>query len=748
VKGATPQDWQLLADQGLVADLLPVVSETSLPISPRSRIAQAGKTPSLVNAGGHIAGLAKWTERVTTLHDVKRWSADPRLGICVQTRRVRALDVDIDDPAISGQVRDVVEALAGAMPCRSRSNSGKLLLAFRMEGDFSKRKIKTATGQIEFLATGQQFIAMGTHTSGVRYEWDGLEGGIPTLAPAEFVELWSALADAFGLEAADVERTATAHDDPVLGLTEEDIRACFKALDPNLGHDEWVQVGMATHHETRGAGFHYWDEFSAAGGGYPGTESLEYRWSTFGRKSFGPVVTGRTLVKLARDAATAAGVTLGLSIDAGASADDFEVVAAAEHGVEDTGNWPPFARDKGGRIEPTISNVVAGLLCRDFSQVRVGRDAFKDTTMVAYNGVGTWRPLKDTDYTQIRIQLEGRGFKNPGRELVRDAVLKVAEDHEFDSAIQWGRGQVWDGVKRVDTCMVRYFNAEDTPYARAVGRYLWTALAGRLLTPGEEVHMVPVLVGAQGSGKTQGVKALSPTPDAFVEVNLEHRDDNLARGLRGKLVGELGELRGLQSRDAEAIKAWISRSHEEWTPKYMEFTTKFPRRVVFIGTTNTDEFLADDTGERRWLPLRVGTTDLASLRDDRDQLWAEAIHLYRAGGVQWAEAQTLAVDEHAAFKVEDPWLEPIRSWLLASEDFEPGDQPRCVNPFKLTTVLHSALGLATGSHDQKALKRAARVLRALGFEKQRATRNSGGKSVWIPAKNCELVEFAKCSAFS
>ena len=744
MKGATPDEWQRFTALELTEDLLPVVSDTALPIHPRSRMAGLGKTPSAI-ADGAAVGIPRWTERLSTAQDVRQWSADGRLGVCIQTRLVRALDVDIDAAEVSAQVRAAVEAVACAMPCRWRANSGKLLLAFRLDGEFTKRKIRTADGQIEFLATGQQFIAAGTHTSGVRYQWEGLDDGIPTLTADEFADLWAALADAFGVEAEAVgARAETSHDDPVMGLTDADLRACLERLDPNLSHDEWLQVGMALHHETRGAGFTYWDEFSARGADYPGSEALEYRWSTFGRRSGGAVVTGRTLVRLA---SSAAGGPLALSVGGGpAPADDFEVVDAEAPGA--VAEWPKFERDSADRIKPTISNVVAGLRCQDFSQVRVGRDSFKDSVMVAYNCAGAWRPLRDTDYTQIRLQLEGRGFKAPGRELVRDAALKVAEDHEFDSAVQWGQALVWDGVPRVDSFLPRYFGTDDTPYARAVSRYLWTALAGRLLTPGEEVHMVPVLVGDQGSGKTQGVKALAPEPDAFVGVNLEHRDDNLARSLRGKLVGELGELRGLMSREAEAIKEWISRSHEEWTPKYMEFTTKFPRRVVFIGTTNSDEFLGDDTGERRWLPIRVGVTDLASLRADRDQLWAEGVHLYRQGGVQWTDAQALAVEHHAEFKVDDPWTDAIRNWLLSpANDFDDASTPRYAKSFKLSDALQQALGLQVSAHDTRSNKRGARVLKALGFATRRATRGEGGKHVWVLAEKGKLTQSDEFDAF-
>lgn len=403
--------------------------------------------------------------------------------------------------------------------------------------------------------------------------------------------------------------------------------------------------------------------------------------------------------------------------------------------------WPTFTRNK-GRIETTISNVTLALGCPDFSGVRLGRDEFKDSTMVAWNCVGKWRPIRDTDYTEIRIKLEGRGMKAPGREMVRDAALRVAEENAFDSAIEWGNSLVWDGVRRVDTFLAKYFNTEATPYAMAVSRYLWTALAGRLLTPGEEVHMAVVLVGAQGSGKSRGVRALAPEPDSYVEINLEHRDDNLSRALRGKLVGELGELRGLQTKDAEAIKAWISRSFEEWTPKYMEFATKFPRRLVLIGTTNQDDFLADETGERRWLPIRVGATDLSGIERDRGQLWAEALALYRAGGVQWLEAQALAVDEHHEFKATDPWQTTIEHWLLQDEMDSDEGVPRGARPFKTETVMTLALGIEKKHQGLRDQKRVARVLRTLGYATRRATRAEGGKNVWVTAKNCTFDDLA------
>jgi predicted P-loop ATPase len=127
-------------------------------------------------------------------------------------------------------------------------------------------------------------------------------------------------------------------------------------------------------------------------------------------------------------------------------------------------------------------------------------------------------------------------------------------------------------------------------------------------------------------------------------------------------------------RESEAIKAWISRREEEVRGLYKEFHRKYPRRLVMIGTGNK-EFLSDETGERRWLPIRVGRSNMPALTEDVNQLWAEGVHKWRAGGVQWREAQHLAVDEHADFKVADEWEGVVRQWL-GSDAMDGADGPK------------------------------------------------------------------------
>jgi hypothetical protein len=103
------------------------------------------------------------------------------------------------------------------------------------------------------------------------------------------------------------------------------------------------------------------------------------------------------------------------------------------------------------------------------------------------------------------------------------------------------------------------------------------------------------------------------------------------------LVGEVAELSGLHTRQIEWIKKFVVRKTEKWIPKYKEFATTFARRLVFIGTTNRTDILADDTGNRRWLPLHITKADVEGIVSARNQLWAEGAVLFAQHGVNVEE---------------------------------------------------------------------------------------------------------------
>ena len=412
-----------------------------------------------------------------------------------------------------------------------------------------------------------------------------------------------------------------------------------------------------------------------------------------------------------------------------ASPDDFDVVAVDSSAPD----WPKFKRDKNGAIEASLDNIVKALCRSDICGVTIKLDNFRNEIMFALHDDPTgWRPFRDADYSRLRITLEHKQFKPIGREIIRDAVLLVADDHTFDSAMVWLDGLEWDGTPRVESFLVQYFGAEDSAYVRSVSLYIWTAMAGRVMVPGIKADMVPIMIGDQGVLKSSSVAAMVPSPEFFTEISFHEKDEDLARKMRGKLVAEIGELRGLHTRELESIKAFITRTHEHWVPKYREFTETYARRLLFIGTTNQEQFLADETGNRRWCPVQTGTADIDAVKRDHLQLWAEGKVLFDLLGVAYQQAEQLAKQVHAQHTITEPWTEDIAKWL-DSPDLLTGEIPRNRDFLQTGEIAREALRIDSKSLGKREEMRIGNSLRELGYERVRFSIGGVQKRVW--AKN-------------
>lgn len=410
---------------------------------------------------------------------------------------------------------------------------------------------------------------------------------------------------------------------------------------------------------------------------------------------------------------------------------------------------PRFERDSKGTIKPTIGNVVDALLRPDLSGFVIAKDTFKNELMMHPWPLGKlWTPemkiwtspkrqeLSDNHYADLHITLRklGVGPGAIGSDVMRLALLKVAADRTFDSAINWAHTLPnWDGVERIDTFIHQYLGGEDSPYTRAVGRYWWTAHAGRVLKPGCQADMAIVMISQQGTGKTSTLKAIAPFPEYYVEINMTHRDDDLSRSLEGKVIGEMAELNGVRGREVESVKAFISRTKESWVPKYREHPISFPRRLVLVGTSNEEEFLVDQTGNRRWLPVMMGKQRVDQVVHDRDQLWAEAMALYTMEGVLWSEAETLARGLHIEFAISDEWEAMIEEWLDTDDGFG-GGRPRDRVELTMRDILKGAIGLNSASMNLANQLRAGRALRKLGYEKFKSRGNGVQHKIWKKGK--------------
>ncbi len=722
--GATKQEWQHFESiAGLQGELLPVVCNPNATIDDSSDISELGKVPSRYIDKGTVVGFPAWTQFHATPVNIDDWAQVPDYGICIQSRAIPAFDVDVDDPALAAELVDNIELTFGNLPKRFRDNSPRRLLAFRLDTNepFAKRVLQWPSGdKLEILGTGQQFIAIGTHKTGAKLQWEGgLPNDFPTITLEEF-EAWFETMKALYPEMTYATTGGRLRKKGENLDVEDPVADFLHAKGLVLGEmgDDRLLIECPNDHEhskgTPGDGSTVW--FPAGTNGYEegsfkclhGNKTcLSYRTSDF----IAHLESQHGYVHVPPN--------------------DFSAIVVNTPATTAAPTLPALQRNRQGRAYASLPNVI-DVLNSAAGGYKIAYDAFRDEIVLRSASASDWRPITDEDVTRIREAFERRiGFQPIGKEMMRDAVNAVAKQNTFDTAIEFLGSLGWDGTPRVDTFLTDYFGVPDSPYARAVSRYWWTASAGRVLEPGVKADMVPVLIGLQGCRKSTAVERLQLMPDTFAEVTFASKEDDFARLIRGKTICEIGELRGLHSRDEEHIKSIVSRRFEQWVPKFKEFSTTFPRRNLFVGTTNQTEFLSDDTGNRRWLPVEVGLIDTDGLDLVHDELWAEGAQLFLQQGVAYYDAEKLANEVHQNHLISDPWEATINRWLYSDYNLE--GPPITKDYIRMEDVLSFALGIDEARAGTKDQRRAGKVLRKLGFEKRtvRFDSDSSGKC-WFP----------------
>lgn len=577
------------------------------------------------------------------------WKEAPWANIGVVTGAISGLvvlDVDVikggDDSLFAleqtyGKLPETVMALTG---------SGGFHYLFAHPG--GKTRIKNS---VDTLGVGLDIrgdggyivVAPSLHIHGRQYAWE--ESCKPLVAPIAEVPPWLLA------KIRDDKKTKAPGPGPSsIQLSPEvvaRIRAALFYIQSD-DRDQWLEAGMALH--STGAGqqaYGLWCEWAQQSDKFDLADSSRV-WKSF--KSDGGI-TLKTVFARARAAGWVE------PNDDRAEPD----ISPESCGIDVDEDW------KAGLITKVNHKTgEASIPCRAHNLMLIidhhplwgGRLAFDE-----FRQQVTDRGLEWTDAAEIELKawLEKNWITDEVKTAtLREAVVAIASRHTFHPVRDWLESLEWDRTERLPTFFTDFCGTPFTPYSEAVGRALFVSAVARIMKPGAKVDTMVCLEGVQGLGKSKLVQAIFGAT-WHCEITEAPGGLDFYQNLRGKWVGEFSELSAMGKVDQNRVKQALTQTQDTYRASYGRHSRTYPRQFIFIGNTNKHEYLMDETGARRYLPIECTEIDAEAVEAIRDQLFAEAVVRYRSGEKWWDI--TGAEKEQDARYQQDVWEEKIAGWL-------------------------------------------------------------------------------------
>ena len=324
---------------------------------------------------------------------------------------------------------------------------------------------------------------------------------------------------------------------------------------------------------------------------------------------------------------------------------------------------------------------------------------------------------------------------------LKDCLMVECHKQPRDLLQLWLHGlPSWDGTPRLATWLCDTAGVTHDPYGQAVSRMLPLSMVARAMQPGCLYRYVVILEGPENTGKSSLVHALA-TDEWCVDLAqaLESKESHMI--IQGAWLAELPELDSLTRTEDSRLKAFITLKEDKWIPKYSNYPVTVPRRTIFVGTTNDQGYLKGQTGNTRYLPLQTTAIDVDALLTIREQLFAEALHVYQASGAQWwvlpddvhAEADRQREQRRVATVYEsdlEEWLEERRF----TEHY--GDGPAVYSPVRHEVTWQDLAQWYLKIDREKwkdisLQKQIAQSLKVLGWEQRVVRRGPMIRRLWL-----------------
>lgn len=378
-------------------------------------------------------------------------------------------------------------------------------------------------------------------------------------------------------------------------------------------------------------------------------------------------------------------------------------------------SWEDLGLDTaGGKVpHPNIAN--ASRIIQMYRNFR-GRVWFDEFRGEIYHTLSGDHPIPwtdaDTRRVTVAIQQQLRLHKFSER-IVRDGIQHAAECQSRNSLTEWLNSLTWDGQERLSTWLSDTAGVEANDYTQAIARNWLIAMVARAFKPGCKMDNIPVLEGVSGLNKSQFLEVLGG--EWYEALPMEFGTKDFLQSLQGIWLAEIPDMTGFAKADHTRVISLLSVPRDKFRKAYGHTPERFQRTTIFAATSEDDDYLTDSRGKRRFWPVRCTDIDLNALRLQRDQLFAEAVTAYRAGETWYQMPASAAIEQEHRLQ-QDTWVEMIRAYVDPIWDQQTrSSSDGYASGIPMSHIMMDALKLTAGQHGMRELRRAASIMRSLGW---------------------------------
>lgn len=357
------------------------------------------------------------------------------------------------------------------------------------------------------------------------------------------------------------------------------------------------------------------------------------------------------------------------------------------------------------RSRAPINNLVTATKVISDLKIPIWYDSFYNKIFIS------GREITDTDKVSLTLTLQSKyGLSKMEVGTVGNAILHMAQSNTKNEPLDWLNGLKWDGIDRITGFFSTYYDVpadKDPVYHQAVARYFWAGLSARIINPGCQVDCMIVLQGPQGRFKSTSLSVIGGK--WYASACNEVGSIEFLKSIQGVLIMEIGEMSSFKKAHIEAIKNMLSTRCDRFRASYGEHPRDYPRQCIMAGSTNEDNFLSDNTGARRFYPVSVDRCDIPALRADRDQIFAQAVSIYRTNSEWWNVPLAEAEAQQESRRLSDPWEELINESSILNAGLDKFDG------VKITDISTKILRLDARNIDRVSSLRIAAILKRIGF---------------------------------